>query len=206
MAQAHAAAACGHVKSAGRSSERSKYNFGTAGTDGSVTLFYKPMASPVGELKLVAEKNALVAVLWDNERENRVRLGAMTSDPGHPLLIEAQRQLEEYFCGRRTAFDLSLDLRGSQFQRRVWQALRRIPFGATRTYAAIARELGVPRAARAVGAANGRNPLAIVVPCHRMIGADGALTGFAGGIDIKARLLDFEAGRAASFAVQEKLF
>jgi methylated-DNA-[protein]-cysteine S-methyltransferase len=171
-----------------------------------MALSHKQMASPVGRLKLVAQENALVAVLWEHERENRIALGAMTSDPGHPVLIEAQRQLEEYFRGRRTEFELPLNPRGTEFQKGVWRALRRIPFGATRNYADLARELGVPGGARAVGAANGKNPLAIVVPCHRVLGTDGSLTGFAGGLGIKAKLLDFEARRAARSETQEELF
>ncbi len=169
-----------------------------------MTLLYKQMDSPVGGLKRVISGNALVAVLWEGEPIDRVRLGAMARDPQHPVLIEAERQLEEYFAGRRTRFDLPLDPRGSEFQKTVWQALRRIPFGATRSYAQLARELGKPGAARAVGAANGKNPLSIIVPCHRVIGADGSLTGFAGGLEIKAKLLRFEAGAASS--VQGTLF
>jgi methylated-DNA-[protein]-cysteine S-methyltransferase len=171
-----------------------------------MALSIKQMASPVGRLKLVAQENALVAVLWEHERENRVALGAMTSDLEHPVLIEAQRQLEEYFSGRRTEFELPLSPRGTEFQKEVWQALRRIPFGSTRNYAELARELGVAGGARAVGAANGRNPLAIIVPCHRVLGTDGSLTGFAGGLRIKAKLLDFEARRAARSKTQEELF
>ena len=171
-----------------------------------MTLFCKEMASTVGRLKIVSDEHALVAVLWENERENRVRLGAMTSDAGHALLIEAERQLDEYFSSRRTEFDLPLQPRGTEFQRKVWQALRRIPFGAIRNYAELARELGVPGGARAVGAANGKNPLAIVVPCHRVLGMDGSLTGFAGGLGIKAKLLDFEARRAVRTETQEELF
>ncbi len=112
--------------------------------------------------------------------------------PGHPLLREAVRQLEEYFAGRRRRFDLPLDLRGTPFQLRVWELLQGIPYGETRSYGELAQDLGRPGAARAVGAANGANPLAIVVPCHRVIGAGGALTGYGGGIERKRFLLELE--------------
>ena len=169
-----------------------------------MTLFYKEMESPVGKLKLVASAQALVAVLWEREQPNRVKLDIMNLDPRHPPLIEAERQLTEYFSGVRTEFDLPLEPHGSEFQKKVWQALRKIPFGETRSYLALAKELGSANAVRAVGAANGKNPLSIVVPCHRVIGTDGALTGFAGGLEVKAKLLDFESSR--STPTQEKLF
>ena len=156
-------------------------------------LFYKDMKSPVGKLKLVASSKALVAVLWEQERPNRVKLGTMNLDPRHRILIEAERQLSEYFAGERIQFDLPLQLDGTEFQKKVWQALREIPFGKTKSYLDLARAVGSPEASRAVGAANGKNPLSIVVPCHRVVGADGALTGFAGGLETKAVLLALEA-------------
>jgi methylated-DNA-[protein]-cysteine S-methyltransferase len=160
-----------------------------------MTVFYKEMESPVGKLKLVAHANALVAVLWEHERPNRVKLPAPKLDTQQPVLVEAERQLNEYFSGTRTEFDLPLELHGSEFQKKVWRALRKIPFGQTRSYLALAKSVGSAKAVRAVGAANGKNPLSIVVPCHRVIGANGSLTGFAGGLDAKARLLAFEAKR-----------
>ena len=160
-----------------------------------MTLFYKEIKSPVGKLKLVASSKALVAVLWEQERPNRVKLSTMNLDPRHPILIEAERQLSEYFTGERIQFDLPLQLDGTEFQKKVWQALRDIPFGKTKSYLDLARAVGSPHASRAVGAANGKNPLSIVVPCHRVIGADGTLTGFAGGLATKAALLAFEAHR-----------
>lgn len=163
-----------------------------------MTLFYKEMASPVGNLKLVANANALIAVLWEKERPDRVKLGATHLDPRHPILIETERQLTEYFSGRKTNFDLPLEPRGSEFQKKVWSALREIPFGETRSYLDLAKALGSAKAVRAVGAANGKNPLAIVVPCHRVIGANGALTGFAGGLEAKAKLLALEAKLASA--------
>jgi O-6-methylguanine DNA methyltransferase len=113
-----------------------------------------------------------------------------------PILREATRQLDEYFRGERLRFDLPLDLRGTAFQIEAWTALTRIPIGATSSYAAQARLLGRPRAARAVGAANGANPLPIVLPCHRLVGSDGSLTGYGGGLHVKRWLLEFEAGVA----------
>ena len=158
-----------------------------------MTLFYKEMKSPVGKIKLVASSKALVAVLWERERPNRVKLDTMNLDPQHPILIEAERQLSEYFAGKRIQFDLPLQPDGTEFQKKVWQALRDIPFGKTRSYLDVARAVGSPDASRAVGAANGKNPLSIVVPCHRVVGANGALTGFAGGLETKATLLALEA-------------
>ena len=148
--------------------------------------------SPVGPLTLIASDAGLAGVLWPNDRPGRVRLEARADDQAHPVLIEAARQLEEYFSGRRRAFALTLDLVGTDFQRRVWNALLTIPFGETRSYRQIAEQIGSPGAVRAVGAANGRNPVSIVAPCHRVIGSTGALTGFAGGLEAKARLLALE--------------
>jgi methylated-DNA-[protein]-cysteine S-methyltransferase len=153
---------------------------------------YKRVQSPVGRLTLVATDDGLAAILWENDNPHRVRLSMDGEDSGHPVLIEAERQLEEYFAGRRQQFSLTLDPSGTPFQRKVWHALTTIPFGDTRSYAQIARQIGSPDGARAVGAANGRNPLSIVAPCHRVVGSTGALTGFAGGLDVKARLLAFE--------------
>jgi methylated-DNA-[protein]-cysteine S-methyltransferase len=120
-------------------------------------------------------------------------LNIVGEDAGHPLLVEAERQLGEYFAGTRSRFDLKLDFNGTDFQKLVWNALLTIPFGQTRSYRQIARQIGRPAAVRAVGAANGRNPISIIAPCHRVIGANGALTGFAGGLQVKERLLALEA-------------
>lgn len=161
-------------------------------------LFYKDMKSPVGNLKLVANAKALVAILWEHERPNRVRLDSLNLDEQHPILLETERQLSEYFSGRRTRFELPLEPRGSEFQKAVWRALTKIPFGETRSYLDLATSTGSPKAWRAVGAANGKNPLSIVVPCHRIVGTDGRLTGFAGGLQTKATLLALEARAAVS--------
>jgi len=162
-----------------------------------MTLVYKEINSPVGRLKLIANARALVAVLWERERPDRVKLDSPALAPEHPVLCEAERQLNEYFAGRRADFDLPLEPDGSEFQKKVWQALQKIPFGQTRTYREIAQAIGAATAFRAVGLANGKNPLSIVVPCHRVIGSDGSLTGFAGGLQAKATLLALEADAAA---------
>jgi methylated-DNA-[protein]-cysteine S-methyltransferase len=157
-----------------------------------MNLDYKIIDSPVGKLKLVASNKGLVAILWENDRPRRVRLGELVEDGENLILCETERQLKEYFEGRRSSFSLELDLRGTRFQNKVWEALLAIPFGETRSYGQIARQLGNSKATRAVGAANGRNPISIVVPCHRVIGSSGRLTGFAGGLDTKAQLLELE--------------
>ena len=162
-----------------------------------MTLSYKDIESPVGKLRLVASANALVAVLWERERPDRLKLEAMKFAPQQPILIETERQLSEYFVGRRTAFDLPLEPSGSAFQKKVWRALTEIPFGQKRTYLDLANAIGSPKAYRAIGAANGKNPISIIVPCHRVVGANGALTGFAGGLEAKAKLLALEAGAIA---------
>lgn len=155
-------------------------------------LFYKMMASPVGTLKLVATDKGLAAILWENDNPLRVRLNEPERDDAHPILIETERQLGEYFAGDRQSFSLPLEFEGTEFQTKVWRALLAIPFGETRSYSDIAVEIGEPKAVRAVGAANGKNPLSIVAPCHRVIGANGKLTGFAGGLETKAQLLALE--------------
>ena len=128
----------------------------------------------------------------------RVRLTVDGEDSRHPVLVEAAHQLEQYFAGQRRAFTLKLDFAGTAFQRRVWNALLTIPFGQTRSYGQIARQIGNPTAMRAVGAANGRNPISIVAPCHRVIGSTGKLTGFAGGLDVKAYLLALEGAQTVT--------
>lgn len=153
---------------------------------------FRTFASPVGVLTLVASGQGLAAVLWEKDDPARVRLGPRAEASGHPVLEAAARQLDDYFAGRRQRFDLPLDFRGTAFQKQVWAALLAIPYGETRSYADIARALGRPSAMRAVGAANGRNPLSIIAPCHRVIGSNGALTGFAGGLAAKRHLLALE--------------
>jgi methylated-DNA-[protein]-cysteine S-methyltransferase len=157
-----------------------------------MTYFSKPMRSPVGVLQLIATDRGLAAVLWENDDPKRVRLGPLTPDARHPVLLEAERQLGDYFAGRLKTFSVPLDCAGTDFQKKVWRALLTIPCGETRSYGQIAAQIGRPKAGRAVGAASGKNPLSIIAPCHRVIGANGKLTGFAGGLEIKASLLRLE--------------
>lgn len=155
------------------------------------------MRSPVGELTLVARDRGLVALLWENDPPQRVPLGKLSTQAGHPVIDQAIAELTAYFDGERTSFSVPLDFRGTGFQREVWTELLAIPYGETRSYGEIARRLGCPGASRAVGAANGRNPISIIAPCHRVIGASGKLTGFAGGLAAKQWLLRHEQGSTA---------
>jgi methylated-DNA-[protein]-cysteine S-methyltransferase len=164
-----------------------------------MSFAYKIIDSPVGKLKLVASDKGLAGVLWERENTRPVPLSEAVEDKQHPVLVETERQLGEYFAGKRKTFSIALDLRGTQFQKDVWEALLAIPFGETRSYGQLAKQLGNPRATRAVGAANGRNPVSIIVPCHRVIGSSGKLTGFGGGLETKAHLLSLE-------DVRDKLF
>jgi len=157
----------------------------------------KVISSPVGPLTLVASREGLAAILWKDHNPRRVRLGNLVEDGTNSILLEAQRQLGEYFAGQRKVFTVKLDFAGTEFQRRVWTALLTIPYGETRSYGDIARQIGSPTAVRAVGAANGRNPISIIAPCHRVVGATGQLTGFAGGLQTKARLLALEGHRGS---------
>ncbi len=150
------------------------------------------MDSPVGRLRLIANEKALVAVLWENEQPKRIQLAELVVEPEHPVLLQVRQQLEEYFEGNRQRFDIPLDFAGTEFQKLVWTELLKIPYGQTRSYGQIAQAIGRPKAMRAVGAANGCNPISIIAPCHRVIGASGALTGFAGGLDNKTILLNLE--------------
>lgn len=157
-----------------------------------MTFAYTIFPSPVGALKLVASDAGLAAILWENDRADRVPLGAMVEDRDHPVLVETARQLTAYFAGKSTTFTVLLDFRGTAFQKSVWAALLTIPAGETRSYAEIAAQVGRPTAFRAVGAANGKNPISIIAPCHRVIGSNGSLTGFAGGLEGKKYLLELE--------------
>ncbi len=157
-------------------------------------LYETTMSTPVGVLTLVASDVGLRAVLWPTEKPNRVRLDDCDGGGSDPngVLDQTRQQLSEYFAGTRTEFDLALDPQGTEFQQAAWMALRSIAFAESVSYGEQARRMGDGRKARAVGAANGRNPLSIVVPCHRVVGADGSLTGFAAGIDAKKWLLSHE--------------
>ncbi len=156
-------------------------------------IFTTTIQSPVGALRLFASDRGLQGVLWPQNDDKQWRLGVEPVECAeHPVLVQARRQLAEYFAGDRHVFDVPLDPTGTPFQLRAWSHLRKIPYGATRTYGEQAAAMGQPTASRAVGAANGRNPLSIFVPCHRVIGADGSLTGFAGGLETKRFLLALE--------------
>ncbi len=148
--------------------------------------------SPTGDLTLIASDAGLAAIQWQMYAPGKSRLQPSTENPAHPVIAAATTQLNEYFAGTRTIFDLPLAPTGTEFQRAVWAQLLTIPYGETRSYADIARAIGRPTATRAVGAANGQNPLPIVAPCHRVIGSSGALTGFGGGLPNKILLLDLE--------------
>jgi methylated-DNA-[protein]-cysteine S-methyltransferase len=170
-------------------------------------LVRRSVASPIGPLELVASPAGLRAVLWPGEDGSRVARGleerlaeagaGATADAGAAAqaqahLDRAEAQLAEYFAGARREFDVALDPVGTPFQRQAWEVLRTIPYGTTMSYGDQARALGDAGRARAVGAANGRNPISIIVPCHRVVAASGSLTGFAGGLDVKAWLLEHE--------------
>ena len=164
---------------------------------------YTIIDSPLGELTLVAHDGALAGLYFaEHTRRPRSSTFGSRDDSGFEAAIE---QLGEYFRGERTDFDLPLAPRGDAFQRRVWELLRRIPFGQTRSYGQLATELGDPALARAVGAANARNPISVIVPCHRVVGADGALVGYAGGLARKQFLLDLEGVAVGGQLLLERL-
>lgn len=162
-----------------------------------VTLTSAAMESPVGRLTIVASDAGLRAVLWPAERDGRVTFAEPVEAGSHPVIDQTAQQLGEYFTGDRTTFDLPLDAVGTEFQQSVWNALKKIPFGETESYGELAAGLGKPSASRAVGSATGRNPISIVVPCHRLVASSGKLTGFAGGLESKQWLLTHEATEPA---------
>lgn len=171
-------------------------------------LYRKEITTPCGLLTLLCDGRALVAIRFGREADGEATTGTMQACPGaetrkkeipaqevqtaQEVLAQAAREIGEYFEGERRVFTVPTAAAGTPFQQAVWNALKKIPYGETRSYGEIARQIGHPRASRAVGQANNRNPLPIVVPCHRVIGASGALTGYAGGLDIKVRLLELE--------------
>jgi methylated-DNA-[protein]-cysteine S-methyltransferase len=162
-------------------------------TQQNMDTFFKRMASPTGSLTLIATDNGLRAVLWDYGDPEKSSIDRGIEKPDHPLLLETEKQLNEYFAGKRKTFSLPLDFIGSDFQKQVWEALLTIPFGETRSYGDIARQIGNPDSVRAVGGAANKNPIPIIAPCHRMVGASGKLVGFGGGLENKALLLALEA-------------
>jgi methylated-DNA-[protein]-cysteine S-methyltransferase len=155
-------------------------------------IHYRTIDSPIGPLALAGRGQLLTNLRMVNQTYEPNRTNWVPDDRAFP---DAVQQLEAYFAGERTDFDLELSLAGSEFQRRVWQALLTIPYGETRSYGEIAEQIGASGAARAVGLANGRNPIAIIVPCHRVIGASGSLTGYGGGLERKQALLELERRR-----------
>ncbi len=157
-----------------------------------MTTLYTEMKSPLGTLLLTAEDGALTGVHFPGQKHDKPHQPDWKRGDDEPVLAKARAQLAEYFEGRRSDFDLKLAPRGTPFQQAVWRALLAVPFGATSTYGSIAAAIGRPSAVRAVGAAIGANPIGIIVPCHRIIGRDGSLTGYAGGLDRKTKLLALE--------------
>ncbi len=157
-------------------------------------LLYTTIDSPIGELLLLGDEHALHGLYMQHGR----RPIALAPDwqPAAAPFASVTAQLREYFDGQRSAFDVALVMHGTPFERRVWRALQEIPYGETASYGEVARRIGQPSAARAVGLANGRNPIAVIVPCHRVIGANGTLTGYGGGLERKRILLELESGQA----------
>ena len=156
-------------------------------------ISYAIHGSPIGELLLVADDTALLRLHVRQGKYEPALQADWRNDRSHPILNLAQRELDAYFARRLQAFSVAIAPQGTAFQRRVWTALTGIPYGETRTYTQQAHAIGQPAAVRAVGAANGRNPISLIVPCHRVIGADGAMTGYAGGLTAKRMLLELEA-------------
>lgn len=163
-----------------------------------MTQYFRKMKSPLGELTLVANEKSLLAVLWEDDSPDRVRFSqwvpAADSLSLVPLAIldATQKQLCEYFSGTRIKFNLPFEFNGTEFQKKVWNSLLTIPYGKTLSYSELSQRVGSPKAYRAVGAANGKNPISIIFPCHRVIGKSGKLTGFAGGLEAKNYLLKLE--------------
>ena len=160
-------------------------------------IFESHTTSPLGDVLLAATEQGLAGVWFVQGQLHMPDSSHWTTAQAHPTLLAAAQQLQDYFSGQRQSFDLPLQPAwGTPFQRAVWQALQRIPYGHTSTYGDIARDIGIPKAVRAVGAAIGQNPHSIIVPCHRVVGANGSLTGFAGGLERKQHLLALEATHA----------
>lgn len=155
-------------------------------------MFHTTIDSPIGELLLTGDGGALTG-LWMQDGRRPKRVDPRSTEADEPF-HEVRTQLGEYFAGERREFDLPLAPPGGSFNQRVWAELRKVPYGETITYGEQARRLGIPSAARAVGTANAQNPLAVIVPCHRVIGANGKLTGYAGGLERKRLLLELESG------------
>ncbi|OBI41387.1 cysteine methyltransferase [Mycobacterium kyorinense] len=158
-------------------------------------IHYRTIDSPIGLLTLAGHDHVLTNLRMVDQTYEPSRADWVPEDTAFPTAVD---QLNAYFAGERTDFDIELNMAGSAFQRRVWEALMTIPYGETRSYGEIAEQIGAPGAARAVGLANGRNPIAIIVPCHRVIGASGSLTGYGGGLQRKRTLLELEKSRKSA--------
>ncbi len=159
---------------------------------------YDTCASPIGELLLIGDEHALRGLYMEQGRQPKGIVSSLRRSSAPFTAV--RRQLGEYFAGQRRSFEVALELRGTPFQRRVWSALAEIPYGETVSYGELAHRLGDPSAVRAVGLANGRNPISVIVPCHRVIGANGDLTGYGGGLERKRLLLELEHGQGSLWA------
>ncbi|PCJ33178.1 MAG: glycosyltransferase [Gammaproteobacteria bacterium] len=157
-----------------------------------MTSYYQQYLSPIGPLYLLTDGKALIAVSWQHSRDKVKQHSADLVEAKHEILSQTREQLEQYFTGQRTQFDLPLAFAGTQFQQAAWHALLNIPYGQTRSYKQQAQSINNPKAMQAIGQANGRNPISIIVPCHRVIGQSGKLVGYAGGLENKMFLLDLE--------------
>ncbi|PZP49637.1 MAG: cysteine methyltransferase [Pseudopedobacter saltans] len=155
-------------------------------------LFFKDIDAPVGKIRLIASDKGLAAILWEGEDYKRTKLEEPIENNTHRILRLVEQQLNEYFAKNRTKFDVPFDFVGTEFQIKVWEALLKITFGKTKNYGGLAQLLGDPKAVRAVGGALNKNPISIIIPCHRVVGADGNMIGFAGGIKNKQILLELE--------------
>lgn len=157
-----------------------------------MTPFYKALSTPVGKLTLVANEQSLIRILWEDEAASYIQTSQAQRSKNNSILQETEKQLLEYLDLKRKTFKLPLAFIGTEFQKKVWLGLSQIPFGETRSYSDLALQVGFPRAFRAVGTANGKNPIPIIIPCHRVIGTNGTLRGFAGGMERKIFLLELE--------------
>lgn len=156
-------------------------------------MFRGTVKAPFGTLTVVASNDGVRFCMFDNDAHPKSFEGMeITDDTSHPVVAQAIMQLTEYFAGTRTTFELPLDIQGTDFQKDAWHALAKVPYGATASYGQQAMSIGRPTATRAIGAANGRNPIVVILPCHRIIGANGSLTGFGGGLPVKVWLLEHE--------------
>lgn len=158
-------------------------------------MIFRFVDSPLGEIFIASEDGQLTWLTFRSGPQTRTPDPEWTHAPRNALLLEVKSQLDRYFDGTLRRFDVPLGPRGTPFQRRVWQALGKIPYGTTRTYSQLARTVRRPAAHRAVGAANGQNPISVIIPCHRLVGKDGSLTGYGGGLDRKQALLELEGAR-----------